>query len=490
MSRINRLLIANRGEIALRIIRTAKEMGIVTISIHSEVDKNAPHVYMADESYFVGDAPSSSSYLDMEKVLQVAKVSKADAVHPGYGFLSENSVFAKKVVDLGFVFVGPTAEAIEIMGNKLLAKKAVSAFDVPLVPGTNHPVKDIEEAKIEADRIGFPLMIKASAGGGGKGMRIANDDQELQEMFPRAVNEALKSFGNGDVFLEKYIMSPRHIEIQILSDGNGNFVHLYERDCSIQRRHQKVMEEAPSILLTPEIREAMGKAAINAGKSCDYVGAGTVEFIFDTSGAFYFLEMNTRLQVEHPVTECVTGLDLVREQIRIANGEQLGYSQQDIRIRGHAIELRVYAEDCTNNFSPDTGILEIYKRPQGPGVRIDDGVEEGMNVSIHYDPMIAKLIIMGETREIAIQRMIRAIEDYVIVGVETTLGFGKFVLNHPSFLNGDFNTHFVENYFHPNEVNNQEYDQVAISLHDFKLNENNYSKDLKQPLSKWRSRFN
>ena len=482
MSRLNRLLIANRGEIALRIIRT--------ISIHSEVDKNAPHVYMADESYFVGDAPSSSSYLDMEKVLQVAKVSKADAVHPGYGFLSENSVFAKKVVDLGFVFVGPTAEAIEIMGNKLLAKKAVSAFDVPLVPGTNHPVKDIEEAKIEADRIGFPLMIKASAGGGGKGMRIANDDQELQEMFPRAVNEALKSFGNGDVFLEKYIMSPRHIEIQILSDGNGNFVHLYERDCSIQRRHQKVMEEAPSRLLTPEIREAMGKAAINAGKSCDYVGAGTVEFIFDTSGAFYFLEMNTRLQVEHPVTECVTGLDLVREQIRIANGEQLGYSQQDIRIRGHAIELRVYAEDCTNNFSPDTGILEIYKRPQGPGVRIDDGVEEGMNVSIHYDPMIAKLIIMGETREIAIQRMIRAIEDYVIVGVETTLGFGKFVLNHPSFLNGDFNTHFVENYFHPNEVNNQEYDQVAISLHDFKLNENNYSKDLKQPLSKWRSRFN
>ena len=490
MSKINRLLIANRGEIAVRIIRTAKEMGITTISIYSEVDKNSPHVYLADESYLVGDAPSSSSYLDMEKVLEVAKVSKADAIHPGYGFLSENSLFAKKAVKRGFIFVGPTAEAIEIMGDKLSAKKAVSPFNVPLVPGTNHPVKDIEEAKTEGGRIGFPLMINASAGGGGKGMRIANNNKELEEMFPRAVNEALKSFGNGDVFLEKYIMSPRHIEIQILSDSHGNFVHLHERDCSIQRRHQKVMEEAPSGLLTPEVRAAMGKAAINAGKSCDYVGAGTVEFIFDTSGAFYFLEMNTRLQVEHPVTECITGLDLVREQLRIANGEYLGYSQHEVGLRGHAIELRVYAEDCANDFAPDTGTLAIYKRPQGPGVRIDDGIEEGMEVSIHYDPMIAKLIIMGETREIAIQRMIRAIEDYVIVGVETTLEFGKFVLNHPQFLDGNFNTHFVENHFRPNEVRKGEYDQLAISLHGFSSQESKYIKDSKKTISKWRSRFN
>ncbi|CAI8301333.1 MAG: Acetyl-/propionyl-coenzyme A carboxylase alpha chain [Owenweeksia sp. TMED14] len=488
MPKISRLLIANRGEIALRIIRTAREMGITTVSIYSEVDKGSPHVYMADESYSVGEALSTSSYLNIDKVINVAKEANVDAIHPGYGFLSENSLFAEKVESAGFIFVGPSPNAIKIMGDKLSAKRAVSSFAVPLVPGTDFPVKDISQAKLEAKKIGFPIIIKASAGGGGKGMRIVNSINELDELFSLAVNEALKSFGNGDVFLEKYIMSPRHIEIQILSDSFGNFVHLFERDCSIQRRHQKVIEEAPSALLSDELRTSMGKAAINAGKSCDYVGAGTVEFIFDTSGSFYFLEMNTRLQVEHPVTECITGIDLVREQLRVANGEKLGFNQDDINVTGHALELRIYAEDSNNNFSPDTGVLSVYKRPQGPGIRVDDGIEEGQEVSIYYDPMIAKLIVTGPNREIAIERMVRAIEDYVIIGVENTLQFGKFVLTHPNFLNGDFNTHFIENHFKPEYLINDDNAKLALSLHNYFYSKKIYNSDSNMITSKWRLR--
>ena len=489
MRKIKSLLIANRGEISLRIIRTAREMGIRTISVHSEADKNAPHVYRADESYLIGEAPSSSSYLDVEKIIQIAKESKADAIHPGYGFLSENSEFAKRVVKEGLIFVGPDSNAISVMGDKLSAKKAVLDFNVPLIPGTNFSIENINSAILEAKKIGFPIMIKASAGGGGKGMRIANSEKDLKEMFPLAKNEALKSFGNNEVFIEKYIDSPRHIEIQILGDSFGNFVHLLERDCSIQRRHQKVIEEAPSSLLDHKLRKEMGLAAINAAKSCGYVNAGTVEFICDTSGSFYFLEMNTRLQVEHPVTEFITGVDLVKEQLRISMGEKLSFNQTNVISRGHAMELRIYAEDCRNNFSPDTGFLQVYRRPQGPGVRVDDGVEEGMEISIHYDPMIAKLIVHAQDRESCIERMKRAIDDYVIIGVETTLQFGKFVLSHPDFLSGDFNTHFVERNYNSDRSESEEDRQFALALNNYESTKMNYRNESNNTHSRWRSRF-
>lgn len=489
MRKVKSLLIANRGEISLRIIRTAREMGIRTITVHSEADKNAPHVYRADESYLIGEAPSGSSYLDIEKIIQVAKKSKAEAIHPGYGFLSENAEFAKRVIKEGLIFVGPDSNAISIMGDKLSAKKAVLDFNVPLIPGTNFSIKNINSAILEANKIGFPIMIKASAGGGGKGMRIANSVKELKEMFPLAKNEALKSFGNDEVFIEKYISSPRHIEIQVLADSFGNFVHLFERDCSIQRRHQKVVEEAPSGLISPELRQDMGLAAIDAAKSCGYVNAGTVEFICDTNGSFYFLEMNTRLQVEHPVTELITGVDIVKEQLRISMGEKLSFNQTDVISRGHAMELRIYAEDCRNNFSPDTGFLEVYRRPQGPGVRVDDGIEEGMEISIHYDPMIAKLIVHSEDRESCIERMKRAIDDYVIIGIETTLPFGKFVMNHPDFLSGEFNTHFVERNYNSDQLELQDDRQFALALHKYEGKKMNYINESNNTNSRWRSRF-
>lgn len=489
MRKVKSLLIANRGEISLRIIRTAREMGIRTITVHSEADKNAPHVYRADESYLIGEAPSGSSYLDIEKIIQVAKKSKAEAIHPGYGFLSENAEFAKRVIKEGLIFVGPDSNAISIMGDKLSAKKAVLDFNVPLIPGTNFSIKNINSAILEANKIGFPIMIKASAGGGGKGMRIANSVKELKEMFPLAKNEALKSFGNDEVFIEKYISSPRHIEIQVLADSFGNFVHLFERDCSIQRRHQKVVEEAPSGLISPELRQDMCLAAIDAAKSCGYVNAGTVEFICDTNGSFYFLEMNTRLQVEHPVTELITGVDIVKEQLRISMGEKLSFNQTDVISRGHAMELRIYAEDCRNNFSPDTGFLEVYRRPQGPGVRVDDGIEEGMEISIHYDPMIAKLIVHSEDRESCIERMKRAIDDYVIIGIETTLPFGKFVMNHPDFLSGEFNTHFVERNYNSDQLELQDDRQFALALHKYEGKKMNYINESNNTNSRWRSRF-
>jgi acetyl-CoA carboxylase biotin carboxylase subunit len=489
MRKIKSLLIANRGEISLRIIRTAREMGIRTITVHSEADKNAPHVYRADESYLIGEAQSSSSYLDIEKIIQVAKKSKAEAIHPGYGFLSENAEFAKRVIKEGLIFVGPDSNSISVMGDKLSAKKAVLDFNVPLIPGTNFSIKNIDSAILEGKKIGFPIMIKASAGGGGKGMRIANSVKELKEMFPLAKNEALKSFGNDEVFIEKYISSPRHIEIQVLGDSFGNFVHLLERDCSIQRRHQKVVEEAPSSLISPKLRQEMGLAAINAAKSCGYVNAGTVEFICDTNGSFYFLEMNTRLQVEHPVTELITGVDIVKEQLRISMGEQLSFNQVDVISRGHAMELRIYAEDCRNNFSPDTGFLEVYKRPQGPGVRVDDGIEEGMEISIHYDPMIAKLIVHAQDRESCIDRMKRAIDDYVIIGVETTLPFGKFVMNHPDFLSGEFNTHFVEKNYNSDQLESEDDCQIALALHKYEGTKMNYINESNNTNSRWRSRF-
>ena len=466
MHKIQKILVANRGEIALRVMRTAREMGIATVSVYSEADRNALHVRFADEAVCIGPPPSSESYLKMEKIIEAAKEVRADAIHPGYGFLSENKTFALKVREAGLIFIGPSPESIEIMGSKLAAKEAVAKFNVPLVPGTSEPISDIPEAKKVATEIGYPILIKASAGGGGKGMRIVEDETSFDEGMERAISEAKSAFGDGSVFIEKYVSSPRHIEFQIFGDQHGNTVHLFERECSIQRRHQKVIEEAPSSILTPELRASMGEAAINVAKSCGYYGAGTVEFIMDENLNYYFLEMNTRLQVEHPVTEEITGLDLVKLQIKIAQGEPIPFKQNDLSIHGHAIEVRVYAEDPANNFLPDIGTLQTYQRPQGHGIRVDDGFEEGMSIPFYYDPMIAKMICHADTREAAIAKMIRAIDDYEITGIETTLGFCKFVMLHEAFRSGNFDTKFVEKYFSPEVLETKaiEAEQLLASI--------------------------
>lgn len=449
MPKINKLLIANRGEIALRIMRSAREMGIKTVAVFSEADRNALHVRFADEAICIGPPPSSQSYLVIHKIIDAAKLVDADAIHPGYGFLSENEDFAAEVKKAGLIFIGPSPQSIALMGSKLAAKTAAAKFHVPLVPGTAEPISDIPKAKKIAKEIGYPILIKASAGGGGKGMRVVNNEGEFEEQMERATSEAMSAFGDGSVFIEKYVTQPRHIEFQIFGDQHGNVVHLFERECSIQRRHQKVIEEAPSSILTPELRAQMGKAAVDVAKAANYYNAGTVEFIVDENKNFYFLEMNTRLQVEHPVTEQITGLDLVKLQIKIAEGEKLPFKQEDLTIHGHAIEVRVYAEDPTNNFLPDIGTLKTYKRPQGHGIRVDDGFEQGMTIPFYYDPMIAKMICHDETREKAIEKTIRAIDEYEITGLETTLGFCKFVMNHEAFRSGDFDTKFVEKYFTP-----------------------------------------
>ena len=446
---INKILVANRGEIALRIMRTAQKMGIKTVAVYSDADREAPHVRFADEAVHIGNSPSSESYLNMDKIVEAALKTKSQAIHPGYGFLSENAVFAQLVTDNGITFIGPKPYAIKVMGNKLEAKEAVKGYNIPMVPGIEESITDISLARKVSEQIGFPILIKASAGGGGKGMRVVQQPSELPEQMERAISEAKAAFGDGAVFLEKYIESPRHIEIQILADTYGNIIHLFERECSIQRRHQKVVEEAPSAVLTPKIRAAMGEAAIKVAKACDYVGAGTVEFLLDSDKNFYFLEMNTRLQVEHPVTELITGIDLVEQQIRIARNEKLEFSQEDLSIKGHALEVRVYAEDPLDNFLPSMGTLETYIRPKGKGIRLDDGFEEGMTIPIYYDPMLAKLITYGKDREEAIQLMIGAISEYKIKGISTTLPFGKFVCEHQAFSSGEFDTHFVKNYYTP-----------------------------------------
>tara|TARA_B110000046_G_scaffold63514_1_gene71004 strand:+ start:4962 stop:6434 length:1473 start_codon:yes stop_codon:yes gene_type:complete len=446
---MHKILVANRGEIALRVMRTARAMGIGTVAVYSEADRHAPHVKYADEAVLLGPAPSSESYLVMDKVIAAAKSTGADGIHPGYGFLSENSEFANKIAAEGIIFIGPGQKAIETMGSKLAAKDAVRAYDIPMVPGIDEAITDPKKAKVIAKEIGFPILIKASAGGGGKGMRVVESEDVLEEQMNRAISEALSAFGDGSVFIEKYISSPRHIEIQVLADSHGNVVHLFERECSIQRRHQKVVEEAPSAVLTAQLRERMGEAAIKVAKSCNYEGAGTVEFLLDSDNNFYFLEMNTRLQVEHPVTEYITGVDLVAEQIKVARGEKLSFTQDDLKIKGHAVELRIYAEDPLNDFLPSIGILETYIRPTGEGVRLDDGYEQGMEIPIYYDPMIAKLITYADTRTAAIQKMKQAIADYKIVGLETTLPFGKFVMENEQFISGDIDTHFVKKYYSP-----------------------------------------
>jgi len=459
---MQKLLVANRGEIALRIMRTARKMGIQTVAVYSEADRDAPFVLFADEAYLLGPPPSNQSYLLGEKIIDIALKVGVDGIHPGYGFLSENAIFAQAVTDAGIKFVGPNPHAMRIMGSKLAAKEAVKGYDIPMVPGTDTAVTDIAEAKRLADEMGYPILIKASAGGGGKGMRVVEKEADFVAMMERAQSEAQASFGDDAVFVEKYIVSPKHIEIQVLADKQGNTLHLFERDCSVQRRHQKVVEEAPSAILTHDLRQQMGQAAINVAKACQYEGAGTVEFLVDKDLNFYFLEMNTRLQVEHPVTEMITGLDLVEQQIKIADGHALDFAQADLKINGHAFELRVYAEDSANNFLPSTGTLTTYQRPEGEGVRVDDGFREGMEIPIYYDPMISKLAVWAPTRKAAAKKMLQAIHDYKIEGIETTLPFGKFVFNHPSFLSGDFNTHFVKDFFSKEQIDKQ--DEIKASL--------------------------
>lgn len=446
---MKKIVVANRGEIALRVMRSAREMGIATVAVFSEADRAMPFVQYADEAVCIGPAPSSQSYLLGDKIIAVAQQTGADAIHPGYGFLSENARFAQKVTDAGLIFIGPSAASIEVMGSKLAAKQAAQSFGVPMVPGTETPLRSVEEAKEVVKKTGFPILIKASAGGGGKGMRVVQQESELEEQIRMAKSEALNAFGDDAVFIEKYVGAPRHIEIQVLGDMHGNCVYLFERECSIQRRHQKLIEEAPSSCLTPAIRSAMGKCAVDVARACNYYGAGTVEFLVDEQLNFYFLEMNTRLQVEHPVTEMITGLDLVKEQIRIADGGKLPFTQEELKINGHAIELRICAEDPANNFLPDTGKLETYIRPQGYGVRVDDGYEQGMDIPIYYDPMIAKLIAWGANREEARERLLRAIDEYQVTGIKTTLPFGKWALQQKAFIAGDFDTNFIAKYFTP-----------------------------------------
>lgn len=485
---MKKILVANRGEIALRIMRTAQRMGISTVAVYSDADRDAPYVRFADEAVFLGNAPSAESYLNMEKLLKAAQETKADAVHPGYGFLSENADFAQLLANHNITFIGPKPQAIAIMGNKLAAKEAVKQYNIPMVPGIDETIIDISVAKKVADEIGYPVLIKAAAGGGGKGMRVVNVKEELEEQMERAISEASAAFGNGAVFLEKYIAAPRHIEIQILADHYGNTLHLFERECSIQRRHQKVIEEAPSAILSPEIRTAMGKAAIQVAQACDYIGAGTVEFLLDADKNFYFLEMNTRLQVEHPVTEMITGVDLVEQQIRIARKEKLSMIQEDLSIQGHAIELRVYAEDPMNNFLPSMGTLNTYVRPEGTGIRLDDGFEEGMTIPIYYDPMLAKLITYGADRQEAIQHMQQAIAQYKIEGVATTLPFGKFVMEHPAFISGNFDTQFVSRYFNPKTLAEQfkkERKIAALAGLKFFLDDKNRLKIPAEENSQW-----
>ena len=460
---MKKILVANRGEIALRVMKTIQKMGIKTVAVFSKADRNAPHVKFADEAVCIGEAPSNESYLKGDKIIEVAKELDVDGIHPGYGFLSENAGFAENVEKKGITWIGPGSKAIKIMGSKLAAKDAVKAYDIPMVPGIDEAITDPEKAKKIAKEIGFPILIKASAGGGGKGMRIVEKEKDLEDQMKRAISEAESAFGDGSVFIEKYVSSPRHIEIQVLADTHGNYFHLFERECSIQRRHQKVVEEAPSVVLDDKLRKQMGKAAVKVAKACDYVGAGTVEFLFDENKNFYFLEMNTRLQVEHPVTEYITGIDLVEQQIKIARGEKLKLLQEDLKIKGHAVELRVYAEDPMDNFMPSVGKLEKYTIPKGENIRVDNGFEEGMEVPIYYDPMLAKLITYGKTREEAIQLMIKAIKEYEVEGVMTTLPFGKFVFEHEAFRSGNFDTHFVKKYYSAEKLEDEIQEEAKLA---------------------------
>lgn len=460
--KIEKVLIANRGEIAGRIMRTLREMGIGTVAIYSDIDVAMPFVRYADEAYSLGGNEARETYLDVDKIISIARKSDVDAVHPGYGFLSENADFAREVVKAGIIFIGPSPDVIRAMGDKTEARKMVGGFGVPIVPGTKEAVMDFKEAAGVAEEIGYPVLVKAAAGGGGKGMRFVREQGELEASLRGARAEAQSAFGDGRIFIEKYVLGPRHIEFQILADHHGNVVHLFERECSIQRRHQKVIEETPSMALTPALRDEMGEAAVNAVKACGYTNAGTVEFILGEDGKYYFLEMNTRLQVEHPITELTTGLDIVREQIGIAGGEKLSLTQDRVTRSGHAIECRIYAEDVFGGFLPDSGTLETVREPVGNGVRVDSGVESGSEISVFYDPMIAKLSVWDSSRELAVSRMLRALKEYTIVGVNTTIPFCRFALASDSFRQGKYSTHFVQDHWKPDGNASDQIDQHVL----------------------------
>ncbi|MFQ6093037.1 MAG: acetyl-CoA carboxylase biotin carboxylase subunit [bacterium] len=440
----SKILIANRGEIAVRVIRACKEMDLRAATVYSEIDRNSLHVRFADEAYPIGPAPARESYLRIDKIIEAAKKAGAEAIHPGYGFLAENDKFAQVCEEAGIVFIGPTSTALKAMGDKTVARRMMTRAGVPIIPGTEVEVTDIDEVKAIARKIGFPIMIKAALGGGGKGMRIVRGEEELATAMRGASSEAESAFGDARIYVEKYLTEPRHIEFQILADKYGNVVHLGERECSIQRRHQKVIEEAPSTVLDEDLRAEMGQTAVNAAKAAGYTNAGTVEFLFDNHRNFYFLEMNTRLQVEHPVTELVTNIDLVKEQIRIAAGERLSYKQEEIRLNGSAIECRIYAEDPDNNFYPSTGTIKYLQLPSGPGIRDDGGMYEGCEVSLYYDPLISKLVVWGRDRTEAIARMQRALKEYQVIGIKTTLPFSLKVMENENFIDGNFDTHFIE----------------------------------------------
>ncbi|MHB8580925.1 MAG: acetyl-CoA carboxylase biotin carboxylase subunit [Ignavibacteriaceae bacterium] len=440
----NKILIANRGEIAVRIIRACKELGIKSAAIYSTADKTSLHTRLADEAYFIGEAIASESYLNKNKIIDLAKKIKADAIHPGYGFFSENADFIKSVEEEGIEFIGPSSNSVKMMGNKTEARKLMKYHGVPIVPGTIQPVISVEEGIKSAEEIGFPVLLKASEGGGGKGMRKISSASEFENAYEATQREALKAFGCGDIYIEKFIEHPKHIEVQIIADRHGNYVHLYERDCSVQRRHQKIIEEAPSSFVDEETRNKITVAAINAAKACKYYNAGTIEMLMDKNKDFYFLEMNTRIQVEHPVTELISGIDLVKEQITIAAGENLSFSQTDIKIHGHAIECRIYAEDPDNNFLPSTGIINEYTQPNGPGVRVDGGSEGGSEISIYYDPLIAKLVCWSDDRISAISRMNRALSEFHISGITTNISFLQSILENKTFKVGTFDINFIE----------------------------------------------
>ncbi|MBU1098778.1 MAG: acetyl-CoA carboxylase biotin carboxylase subunit [Bacteroidetes bacterium] len=444
-----KILIANRGEITVRIIQACRELEIRTATIYSEADSKSLHVRLSDEAYCVGPPEASKSYLNIPKIISIAKEIGADAIHPGYGFLSENADFIRACDKAGITFIGPSAETVELMGNKTAARDLMSKNGVPITPGNTAPVKDLSDAKNIVSDIGLPIIIKAAAGGGGKGMRIVRENNELEEALSLAQNEAGKAFNNPSVFIEKYIEAPKHIEVQIFGDKYGNYVHMFERECSVQRRHQKVLEEAPSLAITSETREKITKTAIEAARACNYYNAGTIEFLLDEDGSFYFMEMNTRLQVEHPVTELITGIDLVKEQINVAAGNKLSVEQADISFRGHAIECRIYAEDIDNNFTPSTGKIYHHKLPSGPGIRVDRGIDVLTDVPIYYDPILAKVITYGVDRKEAIARMKRALGEYKIVGVKTNIDGFRWIFDQESFLSGKYSTNFLTKEFIP-----------------------------------------
>ncbi|MFH2036281.1 MAG: acetyl-CoA carboxylase biotin carboxylase subunit [Candidatus Zixiibacteriota bacterium] len=446
-NKIKKILIANRGEIAIRVIRACRDAGIISVAVYSECDKTALNVRLADEAYFVGPSPSNKSYLVQENIIAAAKKSGADAIHPGYGFLAENAQFAKLCEDNGIIFIGPKPETIALLGDKLEARKLAVAAGLPVVPGIEFDNSQIDKVGVQAKKIGYPVLIKAAAGGGGKGMRVVEDKSTLKESIQSAIREAGSAFGDGRVFLEKYLEKPRHIEIQILTDSHGGAIYLGERECSIQRRHQKVIEESPSPVVTEELRRRMGMAAVNIAKESNYLGAGTVEFLVDKNLDFYFLEVNTRLQVEHPVTEMVTGIDLVREQFAIAEGRPMSITQDDIKPNGHAIECRIYAEDASQNFMPSIGLITEYREPSGPGIRVDSGVVAGMEIPMFYDPIISKMVVWGNSRLEAIERTIRALTEYRISGVNTTIEFAYAVMHSERFRAGDLSTDFIDREF-------------------------------------------